>query len=163
MVMSRLKMAILDPTNFNQKGFSMAELMIAIAIVGILATSALPAFREFMQSQKVRATASDLHLALLRTRSESIKRSTDIALSPVSGDWANGWTIPNPAVQGKFLEEHGATKVSVSGPASVTYNRTGRISGNNAVSFTITADDTTAKRCVQVTLSGLPVVKKTGC
>lgn len=144
-------------------GFSLPELIITIAIVGILSTLAVPAFREFMQSQKVRATASDLHLALLRARSEGIKRNTDITISPVAGDWSDGWTTANPSVPGKFLDEHGSTKIAVAGPASVIYNRTGRISGNAAVSFSITAEDTKTERCVQISLSGLPVVKKTGC
>jgi type IV fimbrial biogenesis protein FimT len=145
------------------KGFSLTELMITIAIVGILAAVSLPAFRGFMQSQKVRAAASDLHLALIKTRSEGIKRNMDVTISPLSGSWSNGWTIINPSVAGKSLDEHGATKVTVSGPASVIFNRAGRVSGNAAINFSITAEDTETVRCVQLSLSGLPVVKKTGC
>ena len=147
----------------QQRGFNLTELMITIAIVGIFASTAMPSFRSFLQGQKVKATASDLQIALLRARSEGIKRNSSVTLSPVSGDWAKGWVLPNPSSQGKFLEQHGATNIIVSGPGSVTYTGTGRISGGAEVSFGLKAEDTDTIRCVEISLSGSPVVKNSGC
>jgi type IV fimbrial biogenesis protein FimT len=82
-------------------GFTLAELLVTLAVMAILLTLAVPALSEAMLSSKLTTLAnsflSNLHLA----RSEAIKRNAHAALCTsatgiscsVSGGWHQGWVV----------------------------------------------------------------------
>lgn len=143
----------------HQAGFSLVELMVVISIVAILSAIGLPSFRALIENQKIRSASSDLYTALVRARSEAIKRNTTVTLSPISGNWASGWQIANPAVSGSYLEEHGSvSNVTITGPGSVTYQSSGRLTNSTNSTFTVSSG-TVSSRCVYIDLSGRPAVK----
>ena len=145
------------------RGFSLIELMMVVALAAIMALVAMPSFQETIESQRIRGTATDLMIALTRARSEAIKRNVNITLSPKSGDWANGWQIPDPST-GTVIEDHAATAgLTVTGPGSVVYQSSGRVQGSSAPSFSISGDVSASTRCVAVDLSGRPSVKAGSC
>lgn len=140
-------------------GFTLVELMLAVAILGILASLAAPSFTDLIESQRAKSAATDIYVALARARSEAVKRNTSVTLSPKSANWANGWQIPDP-VSGTIIEDHDAiSNLTVTGPTSVIYQSSGRVSGTTAPSFVITGAASTSARCVAVDLSGRPSVK----
>lgn len=65
----------------------------ALAIVGILMSIAIPAFVQMRAAHLMRTTTSELMGELAYARVEAVKRSTRIGLARNSADWAGGWAM----------------------------------------------------------------------
>ncbi len=63
-----------------QQGFSLVELMIGVVLVVVLLGIGVPSFRSFILEQRLRATSSDLRVALMTARSEAVKRNREVEL-----------------------------------------------------------------------------------
>ncbi|TMG86060.1 MAG: prepilin-type N-terminal cleavage/methylation domain-containing protein [Betaproteobacteria bacterium] len=143
-------------------GFTLVELLTVVSILAVLAILAGPAFTELTAQQRVQVAATDLFTSLVRARSEAIKQNTDVTLSPPSGTWNAGWVV---AIGGSNIDMHAATpNIAISGNVSpVIYRNSGRVSGTTPPKFTLSATQTSLKRCVAVRLSGEPVVTRAAC
>ena len=141
-------------------GFTLVELLTVVVVLVVLTLIAAPSFNELIRSQRVQMAAMDLFTSLLRARSEAIKQNTDVTLSP-TGAWAGGWAV---ASGGTNIDTHSATSdISISDPGAVTYRSSGRVAGTTPPKFSVSATQTATKRCVQVNLSGEPVVTNGAC
>lgn len=85
-------------------GFTMLELIIALAISAILIGLAVPSMKSFMGTSEISATSNDFVYSLQTARSEAIKRAGPVGLcpsavpmadEPVCADtsYANGWIV----------------------------------------------------------------------
>ena len=85
----------------DQKGFSLIELMVVIAIVAIIAAIAIPSYQQMIISSRMTTQANDFFTLLQFTRSEAVKRngrvtmckSADGLACVTSGTWAQGWIV----------------------------------------------------------------------
>lgn len=154
-------------------GFTLLELAVVLSVLGILVAIAIPSFSYLGANTKIKSASSDLHLALLKARSEAVKRDTPITLTANGGDWAAGWQITaagtvlsvQDALKGVTVEETTADL------ASVTYQSSGRIQGGAAPRFEIapyarnTSEKVTVEmtRCISLQANGTPYIKEAAC
>jgi len=73
------------------QGFTLAELLIALAIVAILAKTALPSFITYLQTSRLVSASQQLYYTLEYARSQAIKTNTTVYVSFVTGsNWCYG-------------------------------------------------------------------------
>jgi len=85
----------------KQTGFTLIELMVTLAMVGILLAVGAPSIKNFVKGDRLTATSNDLLSALHVARSEAIKNnasvtvceSADGANCTATGEWRNGWIV----------------------------------------------------------------------
>src|SRR4051812_49326639 len=77
----------------SQRGFTLIELMVTIAVAAILLAIVVPSFRTFTQSQRIKSGSFELYSALALARSEAVKQRANVTVTANSGGWNKGWTI----------------------------------------------------------------------
>lgn len=156
------------------RGFSLIELIVGMAILGILMGIGIPAFSDWMRNAKVRTTAEGVLNGLQLARVEAVRRNTTVgfylvttttsacALSTAGPNWivsvvspvgqcdvAASDTVAPRIIQSRAGNESGAAATTVAaGQSSVVFNGLGRPTplpgGNIAINFT----DAAGEACV---------------
>ncbi len=75
-----------------QPGFTLLELMMVVAIAGVLLAVAVPAMGNFIRNSRITGAANDVMAGLHFTRSEAIKRRLPVTLCTSTSAPTN----PNP-------------------------------------------------------------------
>jgi type IV fimbrial biogenesis protein FimT len=162
-------------------GFTLPELMIALAVVGILVAAGLPSLTNLVRDQRIKTATSDVFVSLIYARSEAIKRADRVVVCAAnatidgcanSSDWAAGWIVfldadanGFPSTASDILRKNNPVpNVTLTGTATnATYMRDGRL--NAAVgNFTVSSPDapTLTRRCIRLDPSGRPNIQ-IGC
>jgi type IV fimbrial biogenesis protein FimT len=151
------------------RGFTLVELAVTIAVLAILSTLAAPSFRAFIGTMRAKSAAFDLINDLSIARSEAIKGNQMTSITPVGGNWSNGWQVLDG--NGALLRERAAMgsslSISVAPAGGLSFLPNGRTPndnapGNLAWSITSSIAGVTA-RCVVVSPSGSARSKMGGC
>lgn len=141
----------------KEAGLTLVELLITIAILGILASLAVPSFREFIAGQRIRTATFDIMAMYTLARSEAIKRNVNVNVY----QGASGFTVL-PTGASIVLKLEKPAGVTLSGGGNVQYNPNGRLNA----SFTplqISSTSSSTVRCIRIDLSGRPNTKNTAC
>lgn len=78
----------------KNRGFTLIELMVVLAISVIIAMVAAPSFQRTITEQKISTLASELLASAMQARGEAIKNNAATLVQPlVSTDWSRGWRI----------------------------------------------------------------------
>jgi type IV fimbrial biogenesis protein FimT len=145
------------------KGFTIIELMVAVAVLAVLVAIAAPNLSSTIVTQRVKTATTDLHTHLSLARSEAIKRNAAVDVVPANtANWAQGWSVKVQSDSTTLFSQQAYPDITFTGPAgSVSYLGTGRISGSATVSFFIKATNQSSvtARCIHIEPSGRPAVR----
>lgn len=97
----------------RQRGFTLVELMVTLAVVVVLTAIAVPSFRNLTLSNRLTTTANDVVAALNVAKMEAIKRNTDVQFCSNSTDSNGTDTL------GKDCTGTGAVYTEVNGSPSL--------------------------------------------
>lgn len=75
-----------SPRTRRDRGFTLIELMVALAVAGLLLMGAIPLVREWMMNMQVRNAAMSIAGGLEKARAEAVRRNRDVTFSLV---WSN--------------------------------------------------------------------------
>lgn len=92
-------MLVHNTINNHANGFTLIELIITIAIAGILAGIGIPSFNQAIRNSRLTTSINRLVSAMQFARSEAIKRSKSVTVRKIGGTWSDGWTV--------FVDENG--------------------------------------------------------
>lgn len=132
----------------KQSGATLMELMVVLAIAGILLAVGIPGFASLFQTSRLSSATNELVSSLHLTRSEAIKRNARAVMCPsatgtscAGGGWHQGWLVFHDANNNAALD--GGERVILSQealPADI------RLTGNQPVSRYISYTPTGATR-----------------
>jgi len=77
----------------NNVGFTLLELMLVVAIAGVLASIAVPSFSKMIERNRLKEAAESLKSDLMFARTEAIKQSQDIIVNRDTSAWCYGLNI----------------------------------------------------------------------
>jgi len=171
MIVPKQKIAIAKK---QASGFSLIELMVAVAILGIMAGFAIPAFQTWMADTRTRTVAEELQNGLRNAQAEAVRRgvqvqfiltndapiSRDVTPSTTGRNWVTRSMLratPGTAdafIQGANLSAVSNTSLVSTLSATVTFNSLGRlVAPANAVAYQIRNPSVTNGRKLDVRVS----------
>ena len=110
----------------NKKGFTLAELLIVVAIIAVLVAIAIPVFTTQLEKSREATDASNIRAAYAEVMAEALTQSGSVTRTVTLKQQQNGWqTSPAPELAGA-----------------------GIITGTGHVDPTITGTPTAGKTCV---------------
>lgn len=157
------------------RGFTLVELMVTLAVLGVLMAIALPSFLPLLERWRVRQMGNALENSLYYARSEAMKRGGNVTMEKLGNtagacqnanttqDWGCGWVICIDANNNGTCNatETKLQEVSLSGTAnimrkpsgkSLKFDRYGMTNGANILSFTLSPERTGIKTDSTATL-----------
>lgn len=77
----------------NTRGFTLIELMVAVAVLGLSLAFGVPAFQNSLANSALRSSTMEMITALNAARAEAVSQRKTIALKAVNDDWNDGWMV----------------------------------------------------------------------
>lgn len=147
----------------KQKGMSLVEVMITLAIAGILLAYAVPNFRDFWLRQSMDNKANDMLADFMFARTEAINRGIPVKVT-ANGTWDQGWQVAVNS-SGEVLRESNIADANLvltdpDDDKPIVYGGTGSlISGSVARNITIKHASLSYSKVLSVGMSGSTSIK----
>jgi type IV fimbrial biogenesis protein FimT len=130
------------------RGFTLIELIVVIVVTAVLLAVAIPSFREMLARRKLEGAANELSTDLQFTRSQSVSRNADVALSTT----ATGYTVCCDASSANYKSVTLDPTLSLTSGVTVTYSALRAMA--NAATITLSSNRTSATLQVSTNVMG---------
>ncbi|SFM95739.1 type IV fimbrial biogenesis protein FimT [Halopseudomonas pachastrellae] len=77
----------------KSNGFTLTELLVALALLGILVSIGVPSFSRLINQHRLDSAQDALERSIRFTRNEAIDRNEPVVMMPLAGDWNRGWQV----------------------------------------------------------------------
>ena len=145
-------------TQHDPSGFTLTEVMVVVAIMGVVMAMTLASFRSYLQEQRLRLTANELANLLRTGQSIAAKKSGTCKITLQSGTGAifgadsslsnNVCTNSNLARANLYLTA--GTNLSVSGRTTYTYTKFATLDGGSSLTTFLSSTSTPWEWCINV-------------
>lgn len=137
-------------------GFTLTELMLAIAVLGVLVSVGMPSFQKMIRNQEIRSAAEAVANGLQRARAEAVSRNSRVQFTLTGGtSWYVDYvSTPDPSNRLDSRPSSDSVNASLTvlpvGATTITFNQLGQMVANadasaqlTQVTFTATGGDQT--------------------
>ena len=137
----------------NCKGVTLLELIVAIAIVGILASIAVPAFDNQIKNSRLSSNASLVAAAYSLARSEAINRGADVKVENIATGWRVIEVLSGDEINRFEPDSSGITWSPATLP-EITYTSTGFRTFGSSIEIITLEDDRGISKTITISTAG---------
>ncbi|MDD5057251.1 MAG: GspH/FimT family pseudopilin [Sideroxydans sp.] len=138
----------------GQFGFSLAELMLSVVILGILSAVAFPSLKSMLRDSQVRNAAEAITNGLQRARGEAVARNTNVSFILGTG---SAWVIrdANEMIESRLSGEGSKdVTVTVTGSSTIIFNNVGGVVGGGGTQFDLETEGSARPLRVTIGIGG---------
>jgi type IV fimbrial biogenesis protein FimT len=158
-----------------QRGFTLIELMVVVAVLAIVATVAVPSFQNVIENNRLATQTNRFVSTISFARSEAVRLGDDVSLTANAGGFGNGWCVHlgtecNDTDPNEVLRQFQSGDVAYSATgAQLTFNARGELDPDDA-GFQINIDplecessEAGKRREITISLAGRPSSEPGDC
>jgi prepilin-type N-terminal cleavage/methylation domain-containing protein len=149
----------------KHNGFTLIELMVAVAVLAIVMAIGVPSMRELIQNNRLVTHADDIAGIINFARAEAIQRRADITLTAGGGSWGGELTVTSGDQTLRVLSAaHNTLTITNSAAITVVFDASGANDLDATEQITV-CDDRAGEtgRRISLLISGVMNIQPFGC